>query len=385
MFQAGCLAVVMLVAASACSSPSSPAKQDAPEDGFDRAALLTHLAKNVLLPMQTTFAERAAALPAAIEAHCNALDGGDGSSTLEPARIAFGMAVDAWQKADAVIVGPAAADMLTLRGRIYGWPNSSPCEIDRDVASRWADPSSYNIETEFVSTRSLTAIEFLLWPPTNNHNCFDIPVGWNDLGANLPRARCRLAHAIAVDVAAQAQTLAHAWKDGYADELATSANGQEALNHISDGMFYVDKMVKDMKLGEAAGIAINACDVVQEPCPREVELRFSDRSSFAIRANLVALREVFSGKTATMDGLGFDDWLAFANQAELSTRMLQTLDDAIADANALPDSFLDALTTRYAEVAALHGSVKLFTDDLKSQFLTVLALEIPNDVATDND
>ena len=31
------------------------------------------------------------------------------------------------------------------------------------------------------------------------------------------------------------------------------------------------------------------------------------------------------------------------------------------------------------------AAIVAFTDDLKSQFLTVLALEIPNDVAADND
>lgn len=385
MFTAGRLSIASLFCASACGSPTPQPAHDAPDDGFDRAGLLAHLSRNVLLPMQTAFATRAAALPAAIEAHCNALDAGQGSATLEPARAAFGAAVDAWQQPDAVLIGPAAADMLTLRGRIYGWPNSSACEIDRDVASRWADPASYDITTEFIGTRSLTAIELLLYPQGTTHNCFDIPVGWDNLGADLPRARCRLAHAIAVDVVAQAQTLASAWTGGYADELAASANAQEALNHVSDGMFYVDKMVKDMKLGEAAGIALNACDAVQAPCPREVELRFSDRATFALRGNLIALRQVFTGKTPTSDGPGFDDWLVFAGHPELATRMTASLDAAIAEAAALPDSFNTALTAQYADVATLHGSVKAFTDDLKSQFLTVLGLEIPNDVATDND
>ena len=39
----------------------------------------------------------------------------------------------------------------------------------------------------------------------------------------------------------------------------------------------------------------------------------------------------------------------------------------------------------YAKVVATHAAVRDFTNDLKSQFLTVLALEIPDDAATDND
>jgi hypothetical protein len=46
---------------------------------------------------------------------------------------------------------------------------------------------------------------------------------------------------------------------------------------------------------------------------------------------------------------------------------------------------LEALANDYADVVAAHAAVKLFTDDLKSQFLTVLGLDIPDDVAADND
>jgi hypothetical protein len=51
----------------------------------------------------------------------------------------------------------------------------------------------------------------------------------------------------------------------------------------------------------------------------------------------------------------------------------------------LPDSFVTALQTNRAAVVETHAAVTLFTDDMKSQFLTVLALDIPDDVAADND
>jgi hypothetical protein len=36
-------------------------------------------------------------------------------------------------------------------------------------------------------------------------------------------------------------------------------------------------------------------------------------------------------------------------------------------------------------VVATHSATKAFTDDLKSQFLTVLGLDVPDDAAADND
>lgn len=379
---------------AACGS--EPNGVDAPPtDDFDRAAMLAHLAEHVLLPIQEAFAARAAELPAAIRAHCEALDAGQPAQTLASAHAAVNASIDAWEAAEALMVGPAAMDHAKLRNEIYAWPLLSPCELDRDTASQWGNPASYDVSVELVNARSLTAIEYLLFPTSTAHSCVTAPTGWDALAADLPRARCRLAVAIATDVAARGAELRTAWRaDGgnYVGELAnagTSAStiksAQEGVNRISDGMFFVDKILKDMKLAESAGIAVNACQTVQTPCEREVELRFSDRATFALRINLRALREGLTGTTPTKDGPAFDDFMRALGQPELADRMVAKLDAAIVSANALPDSFLTALTTDYAKVVAAHATVREFTDDLKSQFLTVLALEIPNDVAADND
>lgn len=386
----------ILISTLAVGCGGDPARPDGPPtDGFDRSALLAHLGRDVLLPLQSSFKVQATALPPAIAAHCDALDAGAPGTTGDAARDAWRAAIDAWEATEAVLVGPAAMDSKLLRDKIYGWPLLATCDLDRDTVTSWNDPASYDVDAKLVRARSLAAVEYLLFPPSTNHTCAVTPVGWDALGADLPRARCRQALAIATDIAVHATTLETAWKsDGgdYASTLANAgktgssiASAQEGVNRISDGLFYVDRMVKDMKLAEAAGLAINVCGTVQEPCDREVELRYGDRATFAIRANLGTIRAVFTGKTAASDGPGFDDFLREVGSTELADRMTANLDAAIAKAAALPDSFLGALATDYANVVATHAAVNLFTDDLKSQFLTVLALEIPADVAADND
>lgn len=381
---------VLLVA---CGGGSAPL--DAPVDGFDRTALLDHLARRVLLPMQTASAVKAAALPGAIDVYCDALDSGTPGTTLDAARAAWAETIDTWQRAEAVLIGPAAMDNKALRSKIYAWPTISTCEIDRDTASRFADPSSYDISTKLIRVRSLTAIEYLLHPPSASHTCITMPPGWDALGAEVPRARCRLAEAIAIDVAAQTALLETAWRaDGgdYAGELASAgqsgssfASAHDAVNVVAGGMVYGDYVIKDMKLAEPAGIADNACGTVGTPCLLELELPFADRTTFAVRANLAALREVFTGTTATADGPGFDDFLRALGHGDVADRMTASLDAAIASAAQLPDSFIAALMNDYQKVVAAHGAVRTFATDLNSQFLTLLAIELPNDVPTDND
>ena len=370
-------------------------RPDAATDDFDRAALLAHLGRGVLAPLQASFAAEASTLPAVIDVHCDALDAGTPGTTGDDARAAWGRTIDAWQAVEGVLVGPAAMDNKALRDKIYGWPLLASCGVDRDTVTSWADPASYVVDSKLVNLRSLGAIEYLMFNTSTVHTCPTTPAGWDQLGAELPRARCRQALAIATDVAVHAAALDEAWRANggdYGSVLANAgqsgsplASAHEGVNLVSDGIFYIDRMVKDMKLAEPAGLAVNACGTVEEPCEREAELRYADRGSAAIRANLATVRAVFTGKTATVDGPAFDDFLREVGSTELADRMTASLDNAIAKATALPDSFLTALTTHYADVVSTHAAIKLFTDDLKSQFLTVLALEIPDDVATDND
>ncbi|MBA2543500.1 MAG: imelysin family protein [Deltaproteobacteria bacterium] len=372
---------------------NTPSIPDAPTDGFDRSAMLAHLGQNVLLPVPGDVAAKTSALTTAVGAYCAELDAG--SATPDAVRDAWRTAMDATNRLDAVVIGPAAMDGKALQSRIYAWPLLSTCDVDRDTASRFANPGSYDVSAKLDRARSLAAVEFLLFTTNTNHTCVVEPTGWAALGTDLPRARCRLAEVIAADVAATATQLDTAWRvDGgnFVTDLATAGSGssdipsaQEGVNRVSDGMFFVDRIVKDMKLAEPAGIAINACGTVGEPCLSEVEHPFADYTSQSVRTNLRMLREVFTGTSATADGPAFDDFLIGVGHDDVAARMTQNLDAAIAAADALPDSFLGALANNLPAIEVAHTAIKTFTDDLKSQFLTLLSLEIPDDVATDND
>ncbi|HLL20816.1 MAG TPA: hypothetical protein VK427_01735, partial [Kofleriaceae bacterium] len=108
----------LVFAVTACSDGAS--RPDAVVDGFDRTTMLAHLAMNVLLPKQAAFEVKAQLLPAAIDAYCTALGtGGDASAARATAIGSWVGAVDAWQPADALLIGPAAMTEKDLRYKIY--------------------------------------------------------------------------------------------------------------------------------------------------------------------------------------------------------------------------------------------------------------------------
>ncbi len=391
------LAAVLLVMIAGCKQGTVPAdpQRDAGDVEFDRAAMLVHTVADFLVPTYDEFHRDAADLVSALEARCASLASGTQDETQVVAQDAWRAAIDTWERAEAVLIGPAAMDDRALRDRVYAWPLMSSCGVDQDVVKRWNQPADYDVAVRLNNVRSLAAIEYLLFSTATTNTCPVGLPGWDSLGSDLPRARCELALAIATDVAAQADLLWRRWDpagEDYGRQLAAAGTSEssipslrEAVNQLSDSLFYLDAIVKDMKLGEAAGIADNSCGTVQTPCEREVEHRYADHATAAIRINLRATQAVFSGTMEDVEGLGFEDYLRAVGADDVADVMTATLDQAIAAADALPERFLVALESDYDTVVSTYTEVKAFTDELKTRFLTVLSLDIPDDAAGDND
>ena len=106
-------------------------------------------------------------------------------------------------------------------------------------------------------------------------------------------------------------------------------------------------------------------------------------------ANLRGFQALFLGAPAGTDAYGFDDLLVEVGATDLSAKMVRELDAAIAAVEAVPGTFDEALALDNAAGQAAflvaYDAVKLVCDDLKTQFLTVLDLELPNRLDADND
>ncbi|MEL6548370.1 MAG: peptidase M75, partial [Myxococcota bacterium] len=93
----------------------------------------------------------------------------------------------------------------------------------------------------------------------------------------------------------------------------------------------------------------------------------------------------FTGALDGDDGVGYDDLLVAVGSEQLATDMRRELDESIASLDAVTGTFSQTLASDEEVLVASHSAIKDVTDLLKSQFVSVLALEVPQEGAADND
>ena len=316
------------------------------------------------------------------------------------ARDAWAKAIDLWQQADMIRVGPAGPASTPggkdMRDLVYSWPLVSRCLVEQTLVAETYETSGF-FSTALVNMRGLAAAEYLLFYEGTDNACsaaasINSAGTWAALSAQELSAR-KLAYGstVAADVAAQVKTIADAWSKTGGDftaQLASAGQGGSifstdrlAMNTVSDGLFYLDTEAKDGKLGKPLGLV----DCASATCPEAVESRYAKRSRTHLKNNLIGFERIFAGCDEAK-GMGFDDLLDALGKGSLAASMNADIDAAIAAADALPsDDVAEAMEQDKAKVAALHAAIKKITDALKTEFVTVLDLELPQTVEGDND
>lgn len=380
------------------STPTTPTPPTTPGDDFAQEQLLASIVDNVLLPTYNQFATDAANQLSAVTTYCSAL--GDQSSNsadaLAAAQASWRAAMSTWQLAEVMQLGPLLDNNNSLRNRIYSWPNVSTCAVDQDVVL--AEDAGYDVTARTNSRKGLDALEYLLFNDNLAHSCTQFgtePQGWNNrTDADRMAARCAFSQIVATDVVTNANELVSAWtgsngQSGYAEILRNAGQpGSEftdvhdAVNDVSDALFYIDSSTKDAKLATPLGVFANDCGL--EVCVENLESQFAQHSLQNVLANIRALSLIYQGGESE-EGVGFDDYLVDVGDEETAMRMRDDIAQAIALAESLDMSLAELLTQDPEQVQALHDRIKDVTDSMKTDFIQSLALELPATSAGDND
>jgi len=336
------------------------------------------------------FAGKAAVLDAAVRAHVAAPDG----VTLAATQSAWRAAMATFSSVELFQFGPLAsrADSAGrdgvhgegIRDFIYSWPLNTRCRIEEQLASQRYEQGFADV---LVSSRGLTALEYLLFYAGNDTACSSGSATATVFAALTPDALAerKLAYlrAVSSDVLANARRVVERWDpaggnfrqtfidaSGYEDE-------QHALTILAWSLLYVEREVKDWKLGIPAGLSVN--QPVNGP-----ETPFAHQGTQAVAGNLQGFRRLFQGCGEAGEGLGFDDWLVAAGHAELATDILRALDAVEVAAARFPA--LEGASP--AELESFYFTLKALTNFLKDDLFgagSPLNLKLPMTVqgATD--
>lgn len=398
----------LLFLGAACSSDSDGSRddvggndvlgQDVGDIGGEGAT-----ARNLIESVARTTSERILAFDTASDALVAATDAYAADLTdanREAAQDAWAEAMAIWQVAEMMQIGPAArmADSAGgegLRDEVFSWPIDNPCRVDQELVEAGYNDDGFSSLPP--SVRGLDAIEYLLFVETDDNACsatsgINADGEWAALGAEEVRQRRgTYASVAAALVADAADALAAAWQPdtgSYYVELVSAGNGsslfateRDALNAISNAMFYLDKETKDMKLARPAGLS--GC--AEATCPDEVESLFARVSVDNIAANLEGFSQWYHGGPADGPEVGFHEVLIAMDAGQLADDMAAAIANAVALANDDSGSLFDRVSSDLDGVIALYDAVKVITDLLKTQFVGVLDLELPQRAAGDND
>lgn len=406
------LAVCSALFLSACGESTSttvgpglaptPTPTPSPDTGFNQKALLENIADNVITPVFSQFNGVSAAQIEAVNAYCEAETAASlGNATNEQvtelrdsAKSAWRDAINVWQQAELMKVGPLADNDGLLRDKIYSWPIVNSCSVDFEVVNfkvGEVNGQPYDIANRTPSRRGLAALEYLLFNEQLNHSCTSStqPDNWDNQTDEYRKiARCEFAVEVAQDINNSSQELNSAWSgaDGFANALKTAGNEGsqfstelEAINKISDGMFYLDTFAKDGKLATPLGLSINDCG--SQVCPEVVESVYAHHSVTHIENNLLAFQKLLTGDA----GVGFISFLIDVGDQETADSMSSNIQIAIDGMQAYQTTLAETLVNDEAQVITTHADVKKVTDKLKFDFITSLSLELPATSAGDND
>jgi uncharacterized protein len=319
---------------------------------------------------------------------------GAGEARLDAAKQAWKRAMGSWSRVELFQFGPLASRSTSagkdgyqgqgLRDPIYGWPAVARCRVEEQVAAQTF--ASKGMDGVLTSARGLYALEYALFFSEADTACAassSTATTWASLELDELRARkATYAEAVALDIRERASALAELYAAGAAYEAAfVDASGypteQESLNVLGWALSYIEREVKDYKLGVPAGYTLT--HPVGEP-----ESPYAGIGTDNLRQNLLGFRALFQGCGPSGEGLGFDDWLSEAGHPELAADIIAAWEQALAAVDAFP-----ALSTASTgEVQALHAKFKALTDLMKAELFgdgSPLGLKLPAGLEGDTD
>lgn len=363
------LLIVLLGGALACKKESGG---DSSKDEFDRRAMLTHLADNLIIPAYNNYQVLFAEMKAAADAFAAAPDVAKLSTLRQKWRAAY----TGWQQVELYSFGPA--DQVLLRN----YSNIYPADVA--LLRSYVSSGSYDLEALTNNkVQGFPALDYLL----NGVGANDTEiVNVYTSGADAAKWKKYLGDVVNT-MSTKTNKVVADWKGSYRQQFINSDGtgaGSSLSLMVNEYIMNFERFLRSGKFGIPAGVMSGT------PAPEKVEALYSkDLGITLAKTALEASRNFYLGKAfnAGASGPGLYSYLQAlgknnANIATLAGSIESQFDAIEAKMNTLGNSIYAAIANNRNDVLAVYDELQKQVRLLKVDMASAIGITISY---TDND
>jgi len=326
-------------------------------DAYNRGALLTNMADNIIIPAYQDLNTKLLTL-AALK---NDFLGTRSQSNLEELRAAWFEAYKTWQYVEAFNIGKAEEILFSFQMNVYP---TNTTDIETNITSGNYDLSHVN-NNDAVG---FPALDYMLYGLENNDASIlslYANTNYKNYLSDLIDQMQRLTEIVLSD-----------WINSYRSTFISSTENtaSSALNKfVNDFIFYYEKGLRANKIGIPAGVFSTG------PLPDKVEGFYSkDTSKELISVSIQAVQDLFNGKSYGTEtrGESLKSFLQFLDRNDLVTRINNQLDDAKQKIQLLDDSLYNQVITDNSKMTEAYDALQLAVVSFKVDMLQAFNISI---------
>lgn len=354
------LMMTLVVFAAACSSDNGKTDDNPPvvdKDSFDRAAMLTNLADNSIIPAHQDLDSKLSDLTTAKNDFIATTD----QPNLDNLRASWLDAYKIWQHVEMFNIGKAEEIQYSFRMNTYP---ASTTEIESNI-----DSGSYDLgHVNNFDAVGFPALDYLLHGVEGTDEAI-----LEKYTTNADAAKYKAYLSDVVDeMKSLTETVVNDWTSAYRSTFiaSTTNTATSAVNKlVNDYIFYYEKGLRANKIGTPAGIYSTT------PLPDRVEaLYHKEASKELVLQALMAVQNVFNGKHygSSASGESYKTYLTSLDKSDLATSINTKFDAAREKINSLDNSFYAQVNTDNTKMTqafdALQEVVVLVKVDMLQAF-----------------
>ncbi|PHN99417.1 peptidase M75 superfamily protein [Rhodobacteraceae bacterium 4F10] len=348
--------LLLAVVVYACSSDNPT-----PSDGFDRGAMLTHLADNIIIASFAAFDSQLTTLGTKATSFTDAPN----ATTLTEVRTAWLNAYKAWQHVEMFNIGKAEELGFVNFFNIYPL---TVADVESNISNGTYDLNSSNNH----DAQGFPALDYLLYGVAANDTAILEKYTTDANAANYKK--------YITDVIAQMSglttTILNDWKGSYRDEFVASTDNtaSSSLNKlVNDFIFYYEKGLRANKFGIPAG------NFTSTPLPEKVEAYYNRVASKALALEaLIAVQDFFNGNNfnAAGSGISFKSYLEYLKRGDLVNLINTQFNTAETQVSTLNDDFYQQINTDNTQMTKSFDELQKVVVYLKVDMLQAFNVSV---------